>query len=250
VHLGAGDIAGLAAAGFAAGAINSAAGGGSLISFPTLVALGYPALAANVTNTVALCPGYLGGVLEYRRELTGQRARLVRLTAVSIAGAVAGAALLGATSQAVFHALAPALVLAACALLALQPTVKRRLARRSGAHRRWVLPAQLPAAVYGAYFGAGLGVVVLAILAVLVDDTLQRLNAAKGWLSLVINLVAAAYFVAFESVRWEAVAVIAPASLLGGPAGVALARRLSDRTLRLSVIAFGVAASAYLATTI
>ena len=249
MHLGAGDIAGLAAAGFAAGAINSAAGGGSLVSFPTLVAIGYPALVANVTNTVALCPGYFGGVLEYRRELAGQRPRLIPLTTVSVAGALAGAALLGATSQATFRAAAPALVLAACALLALQPTVKRRLARRRGKHR-WVLAAQLPAAIYGAYFGAGLGVVVLAILAVLVDDTLQRLNAAKAWLSLAINVVAAAYFIAFESVRWEAVAVVAPASLLGGPAGVFVARRLSDRTLRLSVIAFGVAASAYLATTI
>jgi uncharacterized membrane protein YfcA len=249
VHLGAGDIAGLAAAGFAAGAINSAAGGGSLISFPTLVAVGYPALVANVTNTVALCPGYVGGVLQYRRELGGQRPRLIPLTAVSVAGAVAGAALLGATSQAVFHAVAPALVLTACALLALQPAVKRRLAHRGG-QRRPVLAAQLPAAIYGAYFGAGLGVVVLAILAALVDDTLQRLNAAKAWLSLAVNVVAAAWFIAFDSVKWEAVAVIAPASLLGGPVGVFLARRLSDRALRWSVVAFGIAASAYLATTI
>jgi uncharacterized protein len=250
MHLGAGEIAGLAAAGFAAGAINAAAGGGSLVSFPSLVAAGYPPLVANVSNTVALTPGYVSAAVEYRHELHGQRPRIVALGAVSIAGAVAGAVLLGVTSHSLFRTLAPILVAAACLLLAVQPVVRRRLGRPGRREHRSLLALQFPAAAYGAYFGAALGVVMLAILAALVEDTLQRLNALKALLSLVINVIAAAYFIAFEPVRWEAVAIIAPTSLLGGRAGVVLARRLSERTLRLSAVAFGLAATAYLATNV
>ena len=250
MHLTATDVAALALAGVAAGAINAAAGGGSLISFPTLVAIGYPPITANVTNTVALCPGYLGGTAGYRRELRGQRTRIVRLGVVSIAGGIGGAVLLNHTSQFAFKIVAPVLVLFSCVLLAIQPLVTRRLRepRTPGGERPALYAAQLPAAAYGAYFGAGLGVVVLAILAIFVDDTLQRLNALKGLMSLVINVVAAAYFIAFLPVRWQAVLVLAPASLVGGRAGVFAARRVSDRVLRAVVVVFGVAAATYLFT--
>src|SRR5947209_12323349 len=154
MNLGAGEIAGLAAAGLAAGAINAAAGGGTLISFPALVAVGYAPLTANVTNTVALCPGYAGGAYSYRRELRGQRRRIVALAAVTVAGSIGGAALLGATSQHVFRVVAPVLVLFACLLLAAQPWVRRRLRAPAGRDRRSVLVAQLPASVCGGYFGA------------------------------------------------------------------------------------------------
>jgi uncharacterized protein len=242
----------LAGAAFLAGAVNAVAGGGSLISFPALLAAGYPALTANVTNTVALCPGYVGGTLGYRRELGGQRRRAVTLGLVSVAGALAGSVLLVRSPAELFEAVVPFLILLACALLAVQTRLARFVADRLGPHPEpgseggagWRVPlllgAQFLAATYGAYFGAGLGIMMLAILGIFVADTLQRLNALKGLLSLVINLVGAAFFAFFADVVWAAVAVMAVASLLGGQAGVLLARRLDDRLLRWLVVAFGV----------
>jgi uncharacterized protein len=244
----------LAGAAFLAGAVNAVAGGGSLISFPALLAAGYPALTANVTNTVALCPGYVGGTLGYRRELGGQRRRAVTLGLVSVAGALAGSVLLVRSPAELFEAVVPFLILLACALLAVQTRLARFVADRLGPHPEpgsgggvgvgWRVPlllgAQFLAATYGAYFGAGLGIMMLAILGIFVADTLQRLNALKGLLSLVINLVGAAFFALFADVVWAAVAVMAVASLLGGQAGVLLARRLNDRLLRWLVVAFGV----------
>jgi uncharacterized protein len=242
----------LAGAAFLAGAVNAVAGGGSLISFPALLAAGYPALTANVTNTVALCPGYVGGTLGYRRELGGQRRRAVTLGLVSVAGALAGSVLLVRSPAELFEAVVPFLILLACALLAAQTRLARFVADRLGPHPEpgsgggagWRVPlllgAQFLAATYGAYFGAGLGIMMLAILGIFVADTLQRLNALKGLLSLVINLVGAAFFALFADVVWAAVAVMAVASLLGGQAGVLLARRLDDRLLRWLVVAFGV----------
>jgi uncharacterized membrane protein YfcA len=252
VTLGGGDVALLAGTGFVAGAINAAAGGGSLLSFPALLAVGYPALDANVTNTVALCPGYAGGVLGYRRELAGQRRRVLRLGAAMAAGSVAGAALLAVSSRGLFRAIVPALVLAACLLLAVQPWVTRWLAARGRDEddRDDGGPAMLGLSVvagaYGAYFGAALGVLLLALLGTLVQDTLQRLNALKGLLSLIANWLAAAFFIAFAPVHWEAVAALAPASLLGGRAGVVVARRLPDSVLRALVVAFGTGVAIYL----
>lgn len=232
-----------------AGAVNAVAGGGSLISFPTLLAVGYPALTANVTNTVALCPGYVGGTIGYRAELTGQRQRMVTLSSTSIAGALAGSALLLVSSPELFERIVPYLILLGCALLAVQEQLAGLVRRRGGhvAHgdvwTRWVplLAMQFVAAVYGAYFGAGLGIMMLAILGVFISDTLQRLNALKGALSLVINVVGAVYFALFAKVVWVAVAIMAVASLVGGRIGVALARRLDDRALRWLVVLFGVA---------
>jgi uncharacterized membrane protein YfcA len=244
----------LATAALAAGAVNAVAGGGSLVSFPALLAVGYPALTANVTNSVALTPGYLGGTVGYRRELVGQRARVLALGATSAVGAVLGAVLLLVSSPALFERIVPFLIFLACGLLAVQTRLARLVrerrggggrqapAGRGGADRHTVplFAAQFLAAVYGAYFGAGVGIMMLAILGIFLTDSLQRLNALKGLLSLLVSVVAAVWFVLFADVSWVAVAVMAAASLLGGQFGVLLARRLDDRVLRWLVIAFGV----------
>jgi uncharacterized membrane protein YfcA len=245
----------LATAALVAGAVNAVAGGGSLISFPALLAVGYPALTANVTNSVALTPGYLGGTVGYRRELAGQRARVIALGVTSASGAVVGAVLLLISSQALFERIVPFLIFLACGLLALQTRLARLVrerragdgrqapAGRGGAdrHSAPLLVAQFLAAGYGAYFGAGVGIMMLAILGIFLSDSLQRLNALKGLLSLLVAVVAAVWFVVFAEVSWVAVAVMAAASLLGGQLGVLLARRLNDQVLRWLVIAFGVA---------
>jgi uncharacterized protein len=241
--VGLGEIALLGGAGFLAGAVNAVAGGGSLISFPALLAVGQPAVTANVTNAVAVVPGYLGGTIGYRRELQGQRRRAIGLAATSIIGAVCGAILLLVTSEALFKAIVPFLVLFSAALLAAQPALKKltRGPPRGSEHTIRLHAMNLAAAVYGGYFGAGLGIMLLAVLGLSIDDDLQRLNALKGLLSLVIGLVAAAYFAIFGPVQWDAAAVMAVTSLGGGQAGVLVARRLDDRVLRWVVVAFGTA---------
>lgn len=238
-----GEIALLGGAGFLAGAVNAVAGGGSLISFPALLAVGQPAVTANVTNAVAVVPGYLGGTVGYRRELQGQRRRATGLAATNIIGAVCGAILLLVSSEKLFKAIVPFLVLFSAALLAAQPALKKltRGPRGGGEHTVRLHAMNFGAAVYGGYFGAGLGIMLLAVLELSIDDELQRLNALKGLLSLVIGLVAAAYFAIFGPVQWDAAAVMAVTSLGGGQAGVLVARRLDDRVLRWVVVAFGTA---------
>jgi uncharacterized membrane protein YfcA len=245
----------LAVAALVAGAVNAVAGGGSLLSFPALLAVGYPALTANVTNSVALTPGYFGGTLGYRRELAGQRPRILALGATSATGAVVGAFLLLVSSPELFDRIVPFLIFLACGLLALQTRLARLVrarraddgrqpvGERAGADHHTVplLATQFLAAMYGAYFGAGVGIMMLAILGIFLTDSLQRLNALKGLLSLLVSVVAAVWFVLFAEVSWVAVGVMAVASLLGGQLGVVLARRLNDQILRWLVIAFGVA---------
>ena len=246
------QLALLAGAALVAGAVNAVAGGGSLLSFPALLAVGYPALTANVTNTVALTPGYFGGTMGYRRELEGQRGRARALGVTRPGGAGRGADRVLISSAEVFDRVVPFLIFLACGLLAAQPRLARLIRERrqdpgapaadvASPHTLPLLSAQFLAAVYGAYFGAGVGIMMLAILGIFVADSLQRLNALKGLLSLLINLIAAVSFALFAEVSWVAVAVMAVASLLGGQLGVVLARRLDDRALRWLVIAFGVA---------
>ena len=240
----------LAAAGFAAGAVNAVAGGGSLISFPALLGAGYGSVTANVTNAVAVLPGYLGGSLAYRDELRGQRQRIVALSVTSAAGALLGAVILIVSPARVFEAIVPFLILASCALLAAQPWLSKRLKPpESGAaeHRSLRLHAGVfAAAVYGGYFGAGLGILLLAVLGLTLSDALQRLNALKGLLSLVVGLAAAAYFAFSGKVEWDAAGVMALASLAGGQAGVAVARRLDARVLRALIVVFGVGVAVWL----
>ena len=235
-------VALLAAAGFGAGATNAIAGGGSLISFPALLAAGYSPITANVTNAIALLPGYLGGSLAYRDELRGQRERVRALAATSVLGAAAGAALLLVSPASLFEAIVPWLILAACLLLALQPRAAALAARSHRARSPVVLHGALFAAtLYGGYFGAGLGIVLLALLGVLLPDELQRSNALKGLLSLLVAIVSAIGFVVFGPVAWDAALVVGCACLLGGVAGVRVARRLPAPLLRGLVVAFGVA---------
>ena len=239
----------LATVGFLAGALNAAAGGGSLISFPALIAVGYPPLTANVTNNIAVAPGYVTGATGYRRELRGQGHRILPLTVASAIGSLVGVGLILISSQSAFESIVPFLVLAACVLLAFQPAITRRLEEHSGDRDRpgsGVLAGQALAAVYGGYFSAALGVVVLAVLGLAFDDTLQRLNALKALLQLIIGAVSAVGFALVTPVAWTAVAVVAPASVVGGEVGARLARRVSDRALRVGIVTYGVACAVWL----
>lgn len=242
----------IAVAGFVAGIINAVAGGGSLVSFPALVASGLPPLDANVTNTVAVWPGYLGSTTAYRRELVGQRDRLVRLAVTSMIGAVAGSVALLVAPPEVFDAIVPALVLAGALLLLAQPRVAAMVRRRADDTRRARDVVQLHSAVfvagsYGAYFGGGLGVILLAVLGIFIADHLQRVNALKTALSALINTVALVAFALFGPVHWLSVAIVAPAALAGGYAGGLVARVLSPKVLRLTVVVLGVVVAAWLA---
>lgn len=250
VHLARGmavvEYLGLAAAAFVAGAINAVAGGGSLISFPALIAAGYSSKTANVTNTVALWPGYVGGSVGYREELRGQSRRLWQLAVPNVAGALVGAVILLATPTSAFDRVVPLLILFACAMIALQD----RIGRYTAAHRAAyadsgrmppvVLVAMFVLGVYGAYFGAALGIMTLAVFVVLIDEGIQRLNALKGMSSLIINAVAVVWFALFGPVRWLPAAVMAVGALAGGYLGVGVARRLGRDALRLAVIGYGV----------
>lgn len=240
------------AAGAAAGTVNTIVGSGSLITFPTLLALGYPAVVANVTNTVGLVPGAISGSVGYRRELEGQRPRLVRLGVASALGGLTGGVLLLALPGTVFRQVVPVLILAACVLVVAQPRVSRwvQSRRRGGDPRQTggpVLPvAVFATAVYGGYFGAAQGVLLIALLAIFLDDHLQRLNGAKNVLALVVNGVAALLFAAVSHVAWGAAALLAVGAVVGGQLGATVGRRLSPRLLRALVVVVGVVVAAKL----
>lgn len=239
----------IAVAGFLAGSVNAVAGGGSLISFPALVAIGLPTLDANVTNTTAVWPGYLGSAAAYRDELSTQRERLRGLVITSLLGGVIGSVILLAADDSVFDAVVPFLVLAGSILLALQPRIAAFVASRDSSVRNTSVQLHVAvflAAVYGAYFGGGLGVILLAVLGIYVADHLQRLNALKSALSLLVNTVALIAFALFGPVDWLAVAIVAPASLAGGYLGARMARRLSPEMLRSTVVVFGVVVAIWL----
>ncbi len=237
----------LAVAGFVAGSVNALAGGGSLVSFPALVAAGYPTVTANVTNTVSLWPGYLSTTASMTRELDGQGARVRALSVTAVIGAVIGSILLLALPDDVFDVVVPWLVLLAVGLFAAQPTLAARLRSHDlavqGRHAVALHGTTLLAAIYGAYFGAGLGVILLAVLGVLVPESLHRLNGLKAVLSLVINTVALGVFVTAAPIAWGAFLVVAPSSLLGGTAGARVGRRLSPSLLRAAILTLGTAAA-------
>ncbi|MGR7028177.1 sulfite exporter TauE/SafE family protein [Geodermatophilus sp. URMC 62] len=250
--MSAADLLVAAAVALGAGAVNSIAGGGSLILFPTLVALGLGTVPANVTNSVAQWPGYLGGVLGFRREYEGQRGRLVRLGVVSVLGGIAGSVLLLTTPSEAFDVVVPVLVLLASLLLALQPLLTRRLRGREDTAARdpwWLYLALFLATVYGGYFGGALGVILVGVL----GTALHRLplaNALKSALSAVTATVTLVVFGLFGPVAWSVVAVAAPASLVGGFLGARVATRIPATPLRVLIVTFGVAVSIYLFTRI
>jgi uncharacterized membrane protein YfcA len=240
-----------AAAAMAAGAVNALAGGGSLISFPALTGLGLPALVANVTNTLALAPGYLGAGLAQRRDLRGQRRRLLLLLPVAALGGLVGGLLLLASDEAMFRRLVPWLILSGSLLLAAQEPLSAHLERTGSrlhpaAAERWaVLPVFL-ASVYGGYFGAGLSVILLAALALTLEDNLTRLNALKQTIALAANLAAALLFLLAGPVQGLVALVMALAALVGGGLGGALARRIEPAALRRLVVVLGLVVAAIL----
>jgi len=227
------------------GMMNALVGGGTLITFPTLVALGVPPVAANMTNTVALCPGYFGGTWAQRAGLEGQRHRLPVLLTAGALGGLVGALLLRFTSDDGLRMAVPALLAAATLLLALQPTLRGWLGRHAATAERpdavWLAPVVGLAAVYGGFFGAGLGVMLLAVLGLGVHEPLNRSNVLKQILSMVINVVAALFFVFSGTVWWGLAGVMAVGSLLGGSLGGRLADRLNPEKFRMIVVVVGAA---------
>ncbi|SDZ04792.1 hypothetical protein SAMN05444365_10538 [Micromonospora pattaloongensis] len=235
------EAAVLLAAGLGAGTVNAVAGGGSLITFPTLIATGLPPIAANVTNSVAVCPGYLASVVGSRRDLPP--ARLRRLIPTAVLGAVAGCGLLLATPPRAFELVVPFLVLGATAVLAFQDRLRRVVghpAELSARRRGVTLHAMVGlGSLYGGYFGAALGVMLVAGLALVLDETLARVSALKNLLSAVVGLTTVAVFATFGPVNWAAVAVLAPATVTGGYGGARLVRRLPPAVLRTLIVLFG-----------
>lgn len=236
----------IALAAMAAGLVNALAGGGTLISFPMLTFVGVPAVAANVTNTVALCPGYLGATLAQSPDLRGQMRRLWWAVPAGVIGGLIGGLLLLNTGERLFRQLIPFLILLASALLAVQDPVRKwllRRAARNGSHSPAEGWASLPvglAAVYGGYFGAGLSVIVLAVLGLAVEDNLTRLNALKQGIAFSTNIAAALLFVFSGQVVWLAALVMAGGALIGGALGGRLAGRIKPSTLRWLVVTIGV----------
>lgn len=237
-------LAGLAA--IAAGLVNALAGGGTLITFPTLTALGVSAVVANVTNTVALCPGYIGGILGQWHDLRDQMKRLWLVAPAGVIGGLIGGYLLLHTGEKLFQSLVPFLILLASALLAVQDPVRAWLVRRatqkkSTSNQQWIvsLPIGL-AAIYGGYFGAGLSVIVLSVLGLTMDDTLTRLNALKQAVSFSVNFAAAIFFLFSGKVIWSVALVMAVGALIGGNLGGRLAGRVQPATLRWMVVTIGV----------
>lgn len=237
-----------ALAALAAGAINALAGGGTLITFPVLTFLGIPAVAANVTNTVALCPGYFGGTLAQLNDLKGQKNRLWMIMPAAAAGGVLGGFLLLQTGEKLFKDLVPYLILLACGLLAVQDPVRAWLTKRMGEGHgsslekfSW-LPVGL-ASVYGGYFGAGLSVIVLSALGLTMEDSLTRLNAIKQAVGFAVNVAAAIFFLFSGQVLWPVALVMAVGALLGGTLGGKLAGRIKPATLRWTVVTIGVIVS-------
>jgi hypothetical protein len=229
----------------AAGLVNALAGGGTLITFPALVAIGIPPVVANVTNTVALCPGYFGATMAQRKDLSGQRRRMWILLPVAALGGLIGGLLLLNTGERVFRQLVPFLILLASGLLAIQDPVRKWLLRRAEQrgskppHEGWAaIPVGL-AAIYGGYFGAGLSVIVLAALGLLLDDSITRLNALKQSVSLSVNVAAAVLFVLSGRVVWSAALVMAVGALIGGSLGGRLAGRIKPSLLRWIVVSIG-----------
>jgi len=233
--------AGLGAAG--AGLVNAVAGGGTLISFPILTAIGVPAIRANATNTVSLCPGYIGGTYAQRDDLAGLQRGLRPQLFLAALGGLAGSVLLIMSSEAAFRQIVPFLILGACALLAVQDRLRAWLqARRTDgqSHAGLELAAVTVASVYGGYFGAGLGIMLMAVLGLFSELPFNKLNAVKQLLSFLVNISAALFLVFSGKVLWTLVLVMAPASLIGGHFGGSVASRLPPKKMRLAVIIFGV----------
>jgi uncharacterized membrane protein YfcA len=243
------EVVAILLAGVAAGTINTVVGSGTLITFPTLLAFGVPPVTANVSNTIGLVPGSVTGAWGYRRELGGQRGRVVRLASASLIGGVIGAVLLLVLPDSAFEAIVPALILVGVVLVILGPRLSAWVAQRAeerGTSDRlfawWVWPAVLVTGVYGGYFGAAQGVLLMAVLGIGVAESLQRLNGVKNVLAAIVNGVAGLLFVFVADVDWLVVLLIAVGSVIGGLLGASVGRRLPPLALRVTIVVVGVAA--------
>ncbi|MCC6166315.1 MAG: sulfite exporter TauE/SafE family protein [Caldilineaceae bacterium] len=240
------DFALIALAALAAGLVNALAGGGTLISFPMLTAVGIPAVVANITNTVALAPGYFGATLAQSGDLRGQKRRLRLLLPTAVLGGLTGGLLLLNTQERLFRELIPYLILLATALLAFQTQPRAWVVRRMqhtgvAEHPLLAIAPIFLAAVYGGYFGAGLSVIVLATLGLVLEDTLTRLNALKQGVAFSTNMAAALFFIFSGKVLWPAALVMAVGALVGGALGGRLAGRIRPNVLRWIVAGIGAA---------
>jgi uncharacterized membrane protein YfcA len=236
---------GILGAGTAAGAINTVVGSGSLISFPTMLAAGYSPVVANVSNTIGLVPGSISGAVGYRRELAGQGERIRHVGSASLLGGITGAVLLLVLPGSVFRSVVPVLILIACLLVAVQPRLRSWLATRRGdadeGHGGVALAVTVYATgVYGGYFGAAQGVILISLLSIFLEDDLQRLNGLKNVLAGMVNGVAALLFIAFAHVAWGAAAILAVGAIAGGQLGATLGRRIPPAALRGIIIVVGV----------
>jgi uncharacterized protein len=255
--VGPAEALGILGAGIAAGAVNAIVGSGSLITFPTLLAFGFPPIVANVSNNVGLVPGNISGAVGYRRELRGQRGRLIRLSVFAVGGSVAGAAALLSLPPGSFQLIVPALILSACVLVLIQPWLsgriiarRRRLAEQAGASvagRERTSPVLatgvFASAAYGGYFGAAQGVLVIGLLGTFLDEGLQRVNGAKNVLVAIVNGAAAVVYIIFAHVAWLVVVLIAVGSTIGGLLGARFGRKLPPLSLRIFVVVIGVISS-------
>ncbi len=236
-------------AGIAAGTINTVVGSGTLITFPTLLAFGVPPVTANVSNTVGLVPGSLSGAVGYRRELKGQRARLVRLGSASLLGGIGGAVLLLALPAEAFDAIVPALIGIGCVLVIFQPVIGRRVAARHEARggapehgAAWVWILVFLTGIYGGYFGAAQGVLLMAVMGIGIQESMQRLNGTKNVLAMLVNGVAAVIFIIVADVDWVVAGLIALGAVAGGQLGASVGRRLPPLALRIFIVVVGAAA--------
>ncbi len=258
------DSALIAAAGFAAGAINTIVGAGSLITYPVLVFLGVPPVVANISNTIGLSPGSISGAWAYRHELADQKARMWRLIPVTLIGAITGAVLLTMLPRSAFKVVVPFLILISSLLVGIQPWLSNHKSRNQTVPRdrhpaaiqtapsarltpavrtRW-MPLTISvflASIYGGYFSAAQGVILLGLLGLFMTDGLQRQNALKNLLQAVVNVVAAIFFIALGGVSWYLVALLAAGSLVGAPAGAYIAKRVPTKLFRIGIVIFGIA---------
>lgn len=241
----------LLAAGVAAGALNAVVGGGGLLTFPVLLALGLPPVTANVTNTVGVLAGSLTSAWTYRPELTGQRAALrVPMFVIAVCSAI-GAALLLSLPASTFVAVVPVLLVVACALILLQGAISRAMVawEATARHRRVILLFGLAVAgVYGGYFGVAVGVLLMALLSLFLSESLQTAGAAKNVLAAVTNGVAAVIFLFAGSINWVPALVLSAGTVAGGRVGVHIGRRLSPTPYRIALVAIGLAAAIRVAT--
>jgi uncharacterized membrane protein YfcA len=234
-----GEYVAVFAAGGAAGMVNTIVGSGSLVTFPTLLAVGYPPVTANVSNTVGLVFGGISGIVGYRRELAGQRRRVAVFSCFTATGALTGGILLLTLSSSVFDAIVPALILLSCVLMALKGRLTPKEAHRRNGHMVAAAAGVFLTGIYGGYFGAAQGIILLSLLSLLIPDDLQRLNALKNVLAAVANGVAAVLFIAVAHVAWEAAATIAVGSIIGAQLGATVGRRLPELWLRRIVVVGG-----------